>query len=48
MIVAAGWLAVVTRLLGRTVSVDGAAPNEQVSDAPLQTCWDMGNDLSLS
>lgn len=38
MMLAAGWLPVITRLMGRTVSTLGAAPIAHISWAVLQTC----------
>jgi hypothetical protein len=35
--VATGWLLLITRLVGNTVNVAGATPNEQVSMAPFVT-----------
>jgi hypothetical protein len=43
MIVAAGWLLVMTRSTGSTVSVLGATPKLHIRTAPLQTCCGMGH-----
>jgi hypothetical protein len=43
MIVAAGWPPIVTKLVGMTVRVDGAAPNEHVNAAPLLTSGGMAD-----
>src|SRR5215469_13566692 len=47
MIVAAGWLLVITRSTGRTVSSLGARPKLHIKTAPLQTCCGMGLFLSI-
>src|SRR6266481_7749420 len=45
MIVAAGWLLVITRSTGSTVSVLGATPKLHIRTAPLQTCCGIGSAL---
>src|SRR5215467_14030032 len=42
MMVAAGWLLVITRSTGITVNWLGASPKLHMSTAPLQTCSGMG------
>ena len=39
MMFAAGLFSIITRLVGSTVSVPGAAPNEQAIDADMMTGW---------
>src|SRR5579862_1796921 len=46
MMVAAGWLLVITRLIGRITRVLGAMPKLHIRVAPLQTC--IGIRLILS